>query len=193
MKMTEHDGTLLETLLADWTETSEAAAVEPTSPTGAQVAEVVDERHPSLLGRVRVAWSEGAQRRQRWVPCLRGLAARTGDRVLLQHPRGAREPVVVGVIDGFEERPAPRLSGPSLELQADEGLTVYGHRGRPLLQVREGAHGPLVRLLRADVGLEVDGAFSLTARSIQLSATGGDARVEARDDVVVRGELIHLN
>jgi hypothetical protein len=116
-----------------------------------------------------------------------------GDRVLVSGIEGSAEPVVTGVLDGHAERPRPTLHGPALELRDDEALTVVGHRGRPLLQIRQGERGPIVRLLQADVGIEVDGALSLEASAIRMRATRGDFDIEARDDVVVRGELIHLN
>jgi hypothetical protein len=178
--------TLIEELLEDFRREPARPSARPR--TG--LAEVIDDRHPSLLGRVRVRWPEG----EAWVPTLRGLAVRTGDRVVVQALGASEEAVVMGVLDGYEDRPAPaRRAAAVLDLRPDEALVVHGHRGRPLLEIREGATGPVVRLLRRDVGIEVDGELRFDAASIRLCAREGDVDVDARKDVNVRGEIIHLN
>jgi hypothetical protein len=50
-----------------------------------------------------------------------------------------------------------------------------------------------VRLLEPHVALELDGALAVSAAAIELRARAGEVRVEASDDVVVRGETIELN
>ena len=72
------------------------------------MGECVDDRHPTLQGRVRVRWTDATGGpRDRWVPTLQGVAVREGDRVLLVTMAHEDEPVVTGVIDGF----AARLGG----------------------------------------------------------------------------------
>ena len=82
------------------------------------VGECVHDAHPTLLGRVRVRWTEpgqGGEVREQWLACLLGVIVRQQDRVLLQLPDNWPEPVVTGVVDGFAMRPeAARLPGPSV-------------------------------------------------------------------------------
>lgn len=159
-------------------------------PSAMRVAEVLDDRHPALAGRVQIAEPDGPPR---WVPTLQGLAARQGDRVLVARPTGAAEPVVVGVLDGYR----PRASGPTqarvIELRADEALAIHAADGRPLLEVRQSDTGPVLRLASSDLTLDVPGALRVLADQIELRARDGGAKIEARNDVEIRGEVIHLN
>jgi hypothetical protein len=54
------------------------------------------------------------------VPALRGVAIRERDRVLLLETATEFEPIVIGVIDGFEPCETPRRAGPSVELKVDD-------------------------------------------------------------------------
>ena len=161
------------------------------------VATCVDARHPTLHGRVRVRWAEGSEEvepQQRWVPTLHGLAIRAGDRVLLSRVSGLPEPIVVGVIDGFEPRPAPSHSiGATLEFQPEEVLTIVEHGGQPLVRISQGAGGPIVHLLQADTQLELPGRLSITAAELELKAVRGNVQIEASDAVVVNAETVRLN
>lgn len=150
--------------------------------------------HPTLAGRVLVTWDDprGASR-ERWLPTLHGLAVRPGDRLLVQRPANWSEAVVTGVLDGLRARgesPAP-IAG--LTLLPDESLRVCAADGAPLVEIRPSDEGPVVRLCRRDVDIEVDGGLRLRAESIALCATRGEVTIDATDDVVVRGETIHLN
>lgn len=177
---------VLDDLLGELAQRDEAEA-----PSGPFVAEVVDDRHPTLIGRVRVREHGGDER---WCPTLQGLPVRIGDRVLLQRARGFSEPLVVGVIDGFASRPEPEhAEAGRVELRRDEAVRIADHRGRALLEIAEGESGPVVRILSEDLELDVPGRLRLTARQLELRANGGNAVLEARDDVIARGEAIHLN
>jgi uncharacterized protein involved in type VI secretion and phage assembly len=51
----------------------------------------------------------------------------------------------------------------------------------------------IVRILRADVAVSLAGKLRVEAGEIELVAREGEARVVARDDLVLRGETISLN
>ena len=128
------------------------------------------------------------------MPCLQSLVVRTGDRVLLTRPANHPEPLVTGVLDSLRRpQPAPLRHGPAVGLRADEAVVVTGERGAPLLEVFEGERGPVVRLLSDDLDLELPGRLRLAAADIQLEARRGSVKVQASDDVVVKGEMIQLN
>ena len=161
------------------------------------VGECVHDAHPTLLGRVRVRWTEpgqGGEVREQWLACLLGVIVRQQDRVLLQLPDNWPEPVVTGVVDGFAMRPeAARLPGPSVDLRGDESLRVRGEDGQQLLEIFQEEGGPVVRLLDPDLHLELPGELRIRAEQITLEATRGDVELRASDDVNVLGEMIHLN
>ena len=71
----------------------------------------VDDRHPSLAGRVLVRTADGAGERERWLATLAHLPVRREDRVLLLQPGNWPEPLVVGVIDGLRPRTAVNSRG----------------------------------------------------------------------------------
>lgn len=128
------------------------------------------------------------------MPTLQGLVVREGDRVLLMHAGNYPEPLVMGVVDGFARRPEPeRAGGPSIELARDESLRITTKDGEPLLEVHPSLNGPVVRLLKSDVELELPGRLRLSAAAIELDAREGNVAIKAHDDVVVEGEIIHLN
>lgn len=159
-------------------------------PSAMRVAEVLDDRHPALAGRLQIAEPDEPPR---WVPTLQGLAARRGDRVLVARPVGAAEPVVVGVLDGYR----PRASGPTharvMELKPDEAIAIHAADGRPLLEIHPSDAGPVLRLASADLTLDVPGTLRMLADQLELRARDGAAKIEARNDVEIRGEVIHLN
>jgi len=165
------------------------AAVSPPC-----MGECVDDRHPTLQGRVRVRWTDATGgRRDRWVPVLQGVAVREGDRVLLVAMAYQDEPVVTGVIDGFAARPAAEARGPVLSLAQGESLRVLGSDGAPLVELRQSPDGPVVRLLSMDASIELPGTLRLSADAIALHARRGGVQVTATDDVSVQGEAIRLN
>lgn len=61
------------------------------------------------------------------------------------------------------------------------------------MEVFEDESGPVIRLLRDDIDLDLQGKLRVRAKSIELEAKEGQARIKASDDVVVVGEIIHLN
>ena len=166
----------------------------PSGGGGCLVGVCTDERHPVLLGRVRVRHRTGAAETEEWVPVLRGVAVRVGDQLLLSQPRNGGELIVVGVVDGFTRRDAvPQQAAARLELKPDEVLRVEDARGRTLLELRADETGPVVRLLQQGLAIEVDGKLSFRADAIQMQARQGAVEIDATDDVCVKGEVIHLN
>lgn len=158
------------------------------------VGECIDDRHPTLTGRVRVRWHDARGDVERWVPVLQGLSVRVADRVLLMRPANFEEPVVTGVLDGFTRRPEPtRTAAASLELKRDEAVRVTGSDGQELIEVYQDEAGPVIRLLQEDVHLELPGAFRLKASRIELEAARETIDIRANDDVNVDGEIINLN
>jgi hypothetical protein len=171
-----------------------AAAPTPTaSPRAPFIGECTDARHPVLAGRVRVRWTASEGPVERWLPALRGVASRERDRVLLLETGTELEPIVIGVIDGFEPREAPRRPGPSVELKVDETFALVAENGAPLLEIMQSAHGPVVRLLHGDTQVELPGKLRIQATDIELLARRGSVHIQADDDVVVQGEMVRLN
>ena len=173
------------------------AAAAPAQDTGTLVGECLEDEHEVLRNRIKVGWIDpGGDPRQAWLAPLRNLVVRQGDRVLLTRPANWPEPLVTGVLDGLHRpgpTPAGLRQGPSLRLRADERVRVAGEQGQDLLELRQSEHGPVLRLLGPDLDLELPGRLRLSATEIALVARRGDVRVDASDDVKVRGEVIELN
>lgn len=171
-----------------------ASAASPASEEGL-VGRCMDDRHPTLAGRVLVRWNDSAGKEvERWIPTLQQVPVRVDDRVLLMRPENFDEPVVTGVLDGFTRRPEPdRETAASLELKQDEAVRVAGAHGEPLIELYRDDSGPVIRLLQEDVDIEFPGALRMSAARIELEATRGSVDIEASDDVNVDGELINLN
>jgi hypothetical protein len=152
-------------------------------------------RHPTLEGRVKVRWLDHrGDLHERWMPTLRSIVVREQDRVLMLWASNEPEPIVVGVVDGFSRRAEPpRHPAVALELKGDETFRVTTDRGQPLLEVVQGAEGPVVRILNSDTALELPGKLKITAAEIELKADRGGVRIEANDDVDIKGEMIRLN
>lgn len=180
---------LLESLLSKGSSAPQA----PVSPS--LVGECIDNRHPTLTGRylIEFALPDGTVER-RWLPGLHQLAVRPHDRVLLVNPGNWPEPLVVGVIDGFANRPEPEAAvGASLTLQPDEVVRVHGINGEKLVEIRQESEGPVVRLLTPDVYLDLPGELKVSAQSIDMKAKLGAVKITAAHDVTVKGEAVHLN
>jgi hypothetical protein len=171
----------------------EATPVSSSTSRAPFVAECIDAHHPVLAGRVRVRWTSPQGTVEQWVPTLRGVAVRERDRVLLLPTPNELEPILVGVVDGFEPRETERRPGPSLELAIDEVFTLLAESGQPLLEIVRNADGPLVRLLSEDTQIELPGKLRIQATDIELSARRGSVRIQADDDVVIQGEMVRLN
>jgi hypothetical protein len=154
----------------------------------------VDDRHPTHLGRALIRWNTAGADGDAWLPVLQNVVVRRGDQVLLSQPMNGPEPVVIGVVDGFAHRPPPpERAAAALTLQGDEVLRIEDTSGRPLIEVRAGADGPTVRLLRDNLAIEVQGKLAFSAQAIRMEARQGAVEIAAADDVCVRGEVIHLN
>jgi hypothetical protein len=159
------------------------------------VGECVDANHPTLKGRVLVKWmTVDGESRERWLPTLQNLPVRPKDRLLLVNPGNWDELVVTGVIDGFAKRSqCDRQTAGRLELERDEALRVTGRDGQQLLELFQTDEGPVVRVLAGDTAVELPGKLRLAADTIELEAGAGPIKIKASDDVIVNGEMIHLN
>lgn len=159
------------------------------------VGECTDDIHPTLQGRIRVRWTGSlGSEQETWVPALANLAVRRGDRVLLIVPENWAEPLAVGVVDGFAARPEiQRQPAAVIAVKSDETIRVQDSNGQDVLEVSSSQAGPVVRLLQRDVNIELPGALRLKADSVDLIARSGQVKIQASDDVVVKGELVRLN
>ncbi len=157
-----------------------------------QIGRCVATDHPTLPGRVRVQLGETAS--PRWMPTMRGLRVRVHDRVLVTHPENWSEPLVVGVVDGL--LPVERLPSPvaDLELKPNEALRIVNARREPILELTTDDDGrPLLALVHPDLELSTPGELRLSASKVSVCASRGDVRIAASHDVVVTGEVVHLN
>lgn len=159
------------------------------------VGECLDDKHPSITGRVLIAWEDSQSNAiEKWLPALQGLSVRKLDRVLLQQPVNWPEPIVFGVIDGCADRPAPEFKPKqSLELKPDEAIRIDSHNGRPLIELCQENDQPVIRLLSEDLHLDLNGKLKISAQSIDLEAKRGQVSITAEGDVVVKGEVVELN
>jgi hypothetical protein len=167
-------------------------ALGPDPESSVLVGLCLDDRHPSLAGRVLVRITDGGGERDAWLATLAHLPVRREDRVLLVQPANWPEPLVVGVIDGLRERSATTHAAAELTLKTDETLEIRAQDGAPLLAIVPTPDGPVLRLARADQRLEVSGTLAFAADAIDFSARGG-VSLAAGGDVVVTGEEIKLN
>jgi hypothetical protein len=167
----------------------------PATTSDPLVGECLEARHKVLQGRLRVAWKDASGAEfERWLPSLSGVVVRERDRVLLAQPANFDEPVVLGVLDGFAERPAPEaLRGPVLAVEKDEALHVTASNGEVLLEIRQSESGPVVKIVKNTLELELPGSLRLSAEAIELEARRGPVKISASSDVVVEGEAIKLN
>ena len=185
---------LVEAIAAHVPASVAAAGAAPALPGAPVVGEVVDARHPTLIGRVLVRCAVASGEVERWVPTLQGLPVRVGDRVLLVQPVNWAEPVVTGVVDGFAQRPeAARATAARLELARDEKIQVTTPEGAPVLELSQSEGKTTVRLLDPDVDLERPGKLRVGAKSIELAARQGDVRITAAEEVNVLAETVNLN
>lgn len=156
------------------------------------VFEVIEAEHPILHGRVACALTAGET--PTWLPTLSHLSIRKGDRVLVSQPENFAESVVIGVIDGFAPRARPLAErGATLMLKPDEALVIETSTGAPLVEIRRDASGARVRVLARDLAMETEGRLTLSAETIAIESRAGNVEIRSSDDVVVEGEIIHLN
>jgi hypothetical protein len=186
------DATLLETLLE--LSPPERSDDRPAGPPECLLGRCARDRHPTLQGRVEVTWEHEGREETAWLPVLQSVTVRTGDRVLVQRVANWREPVVTGVVDGFARRPDPaKRVAAALDLEADEVMEIRGPDGTPLAELRAGPEGPVLQVVSDDLDLDVPGRLHLRAGALHLEAREGSVEIRAGDDVVVKGEVIHLN
>jgi len=160
---------------------------------GPLIGECIEVQHPTLVGRVHIRWQD-IELYEKWLPTLHGITVRKGDRVLILSPVNWIEPLVIGVVDGFALRPEiQRISASSIKLERDESIRVTTPEGEQLLEIYYEDAGPVVRLLKDDVELDLKGNLRLNAKSIELNAKRGELRIKAVDDVVIDGENVKVN
>ncbi|MBL4688214.1 MAG: hypothetical protein JKY37_26745 [Nannocystaceae bacterium] len=158
---------------------------------GLTTGEVVDDRHPALVGRIRVHRVGDAA--PHWLSTLRGISARIGDRLVTEFVEGHDDPIVIGVVDGYQERaPGPDRTA-SLELQRDETITIYTRDGTLLLAIRSGEHGPILRLGGRDVCCRRRATSGSKARASRSRQIGNNVSIRSAADVDIQGETIQLN
>ena len=146
---------------------------------------------PLGTGRVLVAWQDGMGEECRlWLAPLVGLTIEADDELLLLEPRGAREPVIAGIVARRNPQPA---AAATMALAAGQTMTITACDGTELVEVSHRNGGPLVRLCDRDVQWELPGKLRIDAAEIELYADNGPVQIAAQDDVVVRGQTIRLN
>lgn len=157
------------------------------------VATCLEDTHPTLGGRVLAEWRHDGHLFRHWLPVLQHLTVRKGDRLLVQFAANHPEPLVAGVVDGFNTRPeAPRREAASVGLKADETLTVADSQGQPLATLRQEAGGPVLALATGDMDLELAGGLRIRAAHLRLESAG-DLELVADGDVTAKGDIITLN
>ncbi len=152
----------------------------------------VDDRHPTLAGRVLIRWDIDGATHERWLPCLHHLAVRRDDRVLLITPANSDEAIVLGLIDGLRERAQPTREAAHLELKVGESIRLADDAGQPLLDLIPGDGQVELRLAQPTVGITLPGVLRLAADAIEFQAKQG-VTITAGADVVMTGENIALN
>lgn len=170
---------------------------------GTLVGECLDTHHPHLPRRVLVrVRDESGKPISAWLPTLVELRIRVGNKLLLSKPDNWPEPVVLGVLGGLDApAPEPDLSlatepassDPQLRLEQGETLQVTGPEGQPLLTISATVDGPVVKLLRSNVEIDMPGVLRIGADRIELAAREGGVDIRADGDTIVRSRTIRLN
>lgn len=131
---------------------------------------------------------------ERWLDQLSHVAPVVGDEVLLTTPRGRSAPLVIGRLGAGPAGPLRLPSG--YQLQVDDArrrATLLRPDGTPAVELDLAGDTPILQLPEQDLALEIAGRLSISAGSIEMVSRDGDVRVEASEDVRVRGKLIWLN
>jgi hypothetical protein len=131
----------------------------------------------------------------RWLPVLHGIVPQPGDVVLLLQPANMVEPIVVGIIDRLEEPPAATETKPHVEQPAQDAQTVIASAAEnlPVEVVREGEE-VVLRLGKAELRVDlVTGRLQIAAKWLELLSQTGSVEITSEQDVVIRGNIIHLN
>lgn len=159
------------------------------------IADVLRVGNANDSGRLLATWrGAGGTEHSAWLPMVRGLAPRIGDRVLLTLPGNASEPLVVAIVDGASSRPVlPTDERGSLNLRAGESLAIRDAAGTDLVRIVSSEKGAVIQLAEPDLRLEVPGTLSLHAGAIELRASERKVEILANDDVEIKGERVHIN
>lgn len=158
------------------------------------IAEVIVETHPVMAGRVLVKGADAAgQMFEDWLPCLQGLNITAKDRVLIQRPCNAPEPLITGIVESMHAQRKQFSSAQTLTLNENESLTINDHLGRALIDIAAGVDGPSIKLHASLAELDVEGALRLEADSLEFKARQGEMQLSASGDIKVDGEIIKLN
>jgi hypothetical protein len=152
----------------------------------------IDERHPTLDGRVLVRIQTAGLQRELWIATLAHVPVRRDDRVLVIQPGNWPECLVIGVVDGLRPRQASVHTAAALTLKDDEALEIRDATGAALLAIAPSPAGPVLKLARRDQRIEVDGQLVIAADAIAFSSRAG-MTLQAGGDVVITGEQITLN
>lgn len=112
------------------------------------------------------------------------LAPAVGERLSVAHPSGA---VVLEVLVGADTLRVALTTDAELEL-ACRRFRVTAEDGIELL-----TNGDLVSSVAGDVQLRCAGELDQCGEEVRLRARRGELRLDANDDVRVRGERILLN
>ncbi len=151
-----------------------------------------DPEHPgkSLVGYV----DERGALAERWLDQLGHAAPAVGDEVLLTTPRNRSAPLVIGRLGTGPVDPLHLPGG--YQLQVDDKrrrATLLRPDGTLAMELDLAGDAPILQLPEEDLALEIAGRLSISAGSIELVSTDGEVRVEASEDVRVRGKRIWLN
>ena len=71
-------------------------------------------------------------------------------------------------------------SGTAIHLRPNQPLRVLGRDRQPLVEVRDGEDGITLRLLSGNLELAVEGKLRISAQSLELCTSEGDAEVMSR-------------
>lgn len=161
------------------------------------IGEVIDTHHPDLRGLIFVRWvNETGESSERWLKRVRGPMPRKGDRVLLEQPLNWPEKLVTAVLDDpicGEPVVENGEAGQTLELQQNQCLRITDAHHNPIVELYSSSQGPVVRLMNANVNLEVPGKLRFQADTIELEAGRGGVDIRTDADTVVRSRFIRLN
>lgn len=169
-----------------------ARAMQTAARQDTQLGECLDVGSAERAGQLLVQYENDSGRcLHRWLDCLRGVEVAVGDRVLLLQTRTETSPIVVGALAGPGEQPPARRQ-PQFVVRKGESLRVTNSAGQDLLEIHSTESGPSIRLVGADVDLQLPGKLRIAAEEIDLQSRA-EMRLKAGDDVVVRGTYIRLN
>lgn len=150
--------------------------------------------HPTLSARYRIEWVDSKGKTTNgWIPALRNLSIRAQDRVLVYFPANYPEPIIIGVLDGFDSNSKKTQENSSITLQEDEHISIVSSTGKTIAEISHYQGSPQISLFSKDIKLEFAGSLSLKAPSIDLESTKGNINLSSSDDIDMCAEIINLN